>query len=228
MTENETTPDLARRARTGIPEVVYAEGKAPDVVIDLLTVLHAADGLPALATRCSDETLKRAEKHFGSDAVIDPVARTITVGIPRQLDARVVIVTAGTTDVPAARECRNALHAFGIGTELVADIGVAGLHRLLDRIDHIRSFSVVIVLAGMDGVLPGVVAGLVSAPVVAVPTSVGYGVAQGGSTALNTMLASCSPGLAVVNIDNGLGAAALAARILGSSPCSNRHKGDAR
>jgi NCAIR mutase (PurE)-related protein len=214
MMSDGPVPDVNRRQRTGIPEVVYADGKDPDVVADLLAAIHSADDRAALATRCSQEAFDEARRRFGAAAVIDPVARTITLGVTAPLGGRVVIVTAGTTDLPVAYECRNAAAAFGLSADVIGDVGIAGLQRLLDRIDVIRGYDIVIVIAGMDGALPAVVAGLVRAPVIAVPSSVGYGIASGGHAALNTMLASCSPGLAVVNIDNGLGAAALAARIV--------------
>lgn len=122
----------------------------------------------------------------------------------------VLVLTAGTTDLPVARECTAAL-----GARLVADVGVAGLHRLLSRLEDVRRADVVVTVAGMDGALPSVVAGLVAAPVIGVPTSVGYGVAAGGWAAAGAMLASCSPGLVVVNVDNGFGAAVHAAKIVG-------------
>lgn len=216
MKPAEVNLDTLRRDRTGVPEVIYAEGKLTHTVLASLDMLRAADPRAALATRCSDDLLEAAARHFGEHASIDPVARTITVGHTAPMEGSAAILTAGTTDLPVAYECRNAASAFGLPTILISDVGVAGLHRLLDRIADISTHSVVIVVAGMDGALPGVVAGLISAPVIAVPTSIGYGVASGGYAALNTMLASCSPGVAVVNIDNGVGAAALAVRILAS------------
>jgi hypothetical protein len=138
----------------------------------------------------------------------------VTVGAPPRPVGDVVVLTAGTTDLPVAQECRATLAALGVGTRIIADVGVAGLHRLLGRLDGIRDADVLVVVAGMDGALPSVVTGLVRAPVIGVPTSVGYGVATGGLATAAAMLASCSPGLVVVNVDNGFGAAVHAAKIV--------------
>ena len=133
-------------------------------------------------------------------------------------EPRVAVVTAGTSDVPVAREVSRTLAYHGIASREITDIGVAGLWRVLERVDALREAEVVVVVAGMDGALPSVVAGLVPGPVIAVPTSVGYGVAEAGRVALGTALASCAPGLTVVNIDNGYGAACAALRILRPAP----------
>ncbi|PVZ06900.1 nickel pincer cofactor biosynthesis protein LarB [Actinomycetospora cinnamomea] len=209
-------PDADRRTRTGIPEIVFAEGKPPERTLDLLADLRRLDPAgPALATRCSAPVLDGAPDAFhGEEVAVDRVGRTVTVGPVPPPRGDVVVVTAGTTDLPVARECTATLAALGVGARTVADVGVAGLHRLLSRLEDVRRADVVVVVAGMDGALPGVVAGLVAAPVIGVPTSVGYGVAAGGRAALATMLAACSPGLVVVNIDNGVGAAAHAAKVL--------------
>jgi hypothetical protein len=210
------TPDPDRRRRTGVPEVVFAEGKTVDQTFALLARLrHDDPGVPALATRCPPDVLAGAADEFASEEVaVDPVARTVRVGACPPARGDVVVVSAGTSDLPVAAECRETLAALGVGTREVVDVGVAGLHRLLDRLDDVARADVVVVVAGMDGVLPGVVRGLVAAPTIGVPTSVGYGVAADGRTALGTMLASCSPGVAVVNIDNGFGAAVHAASIV--------------
>jgi NCAIR mutase (PurE)-related protein len=209
--------DVDRRRRTGVPEAVFGEGKTPEQTLRLLADLrrHDRDG-PALATRCPAEVLERAATSFpGEPVLVDEVARTVTVGDLPPPAGDVVVLTAGTTDLPVARECLATLRALGVGVRLVADVGVAGLHRLLDRLDDLRGADCVVVVAGMDGALPSVVSGLVSAPVVGVPTSVGYGVAAGGMAAAVSMLSSCSPGLVVVNIDNGFGAAVHVAKIIG-------------
>jgi NCAIR mutase (PurE)-related protein len=147
----------------------------------------------------------------------DPVSATAYFGAPLPCSgpAQVAIVTAGTSDVPVAREALRTLAFQGRPARLIADVGVAGLWRLLQRVDELAAMRVVIVAAGMDAALPSVVGGLVPGVVIAVPTSVGYGVAAGGQTALNAILASCAPGIAVVNIDNGYGAACAALRVLG-------------
>src|ERR1700744_5135430 len=207
--------DVGRRRRTGVPEVVFGPGKTPEQIFALLGELRARDPeAPALATRCASAVLESAADQFPGEAVqVDRAAGTVTVGSLPPGRGRVLVVTAGTTDLPVARECAATLAVLGVHADVLADVGVAGLGRLLSRIDDLRAAECVVVVAGMDGALPGVVAGLVSAPVIGVPTSVGYGVAAGGLAAAVSMLSSCSPGLVVVNIDNGFGAAAHAAKI---------------
>jgi pyridinium-3,5-biscarboxylic acid mononucleotide synthase len=206
--------DVERRRRTGVPEVVFGQGKTPEQIFALLTELRARDPeSPALATRCPDAVLEEAAARFPA-VQVDHVAGTVTVGALPPARGRVLVVTAGTTDLPVARECTATLAGLGVRADLLADVGVAGLGRLLSRLEDLRAAECVIVVAGMDGALPSVVTGLVSVPVIGVPTSVGYGVAAGGLAAAASMLASCSPGLVVVNIDNGFGAAAHAAKII--------------
>lgn len=208
--------DVDRRHRTGVPEVVFGEAKTAEQVFALLAELRARDPhAPALATRCPAEVLAGAAARFPGETVhTDHIAGTVAVGTLPPARGHVLVVTAGTGDLPVARECAATLAVLGVGADVLADVGVAGLGRLLARLDVLRAAECVVVVAGMDGALPSVVAGLVSAPVIGVPTSVGYGVAAGGLAAAATMLASCSPGLAVVNIDNGFGAAACAAKII--------------
>jgi len=210
------TLDLERRARIGIEEAVLCAGKTPEQLAEilrradeaerslLLTRLDAGqrEALPAaLAERIDYEALSRTGV-FGTVAVAEG-------------DARVAIVSAGTSDQSVSREAARTLAYHGHTSVEIGDVGVAGLWRLMARIDEIRAFPVVIVVAGMDAALPSVVGGLVPGVVIAVPTSTGYGIAQGGATAMMTMLASCAPGVAVVNIDNGYGAACAALRALG-------------
>jgi NCAIR mutase (PurE)-related protein len=208
--------DVDRRRRTGIPEVVFGQSKTPEQIFGLLAELRAHDpDSPALATRCPAGVLDDAATRFpGEDVHIDPVAGTVAVGDLPRPRGNVLVVTAGTTDLKVARECAATLAVLGTGATVLADVGVAGLGRLLSRLADLRAAECVVVVAGMDGALPSVVAGLVSAPVIGLPTSVGYGVAAGGLAAAASMLASCSPGLAVVNIDNGFGAAVHAAKII--------------
>ena len=209
------TLDLERRARIGIEEAVLCDGKTPGQLAEilrradeagaslLLTRLDAAqrDALPAtLTARIDYEPLSRTG-FFGSVAAPS--------GQPR-----VAIVSAGTSDQPVSREAARTLAYHGHPSVEIGDVGVAGLWRLMARIDEIRAYPVVIVAAGMDAALPSVVGGLVPGLVIALPTSTGYGVAEGGVTALRAMLASCAPGVAVVNIDNGYGAACAALRAL--------------
>jgi pyridinium-3,5-biscarboxylic acid mononucleotide synthase len=211
--------DLGRAARTGDPEVVFAEGKTPAQAAAAVTALVEGGVRPALVTRAS-------EAHAAAITAADPAATfhtdcgVVVVGGRTPADGRVgrvAIVTAGTSDLRVARECQVVLEALGEEPRLEVDVGVAGLHRILDVRPVLEAATVVVVVAGMEAALAPVVAGLVPAPVVAVPTSVGYGAAQGGLTALHGLLAACTPGIAVVNVDNGLGAALLARRILAAA-----------
>jgi pyridinium-3,5-biscarboxylic acid mononucleotide synthase len=207
--------DHDRRRRTGVPEVVLGQGKTDEQTLALLAALRRGDAsAPALATRCPDAVLAAAPDAFSGEAVaVDPLGRTVVVGDLPPATGRTVVLTAGTADLPVAREATTTLAVLGVAAALVPDVGVAGLHRLLGHLDELRDAHAVVVVAGMDGALPSVVAGLVAAPVVGVPTSVGYGVAAGGMAAAASMLATCSPGLTVVNVDNGFGAAVHAAKI---------------
>jgi NCAIR mutase (PurE)-related protein len=200
-----------------VPEVIFAQGKTEQQTLQLLGELRRGDpDFPALATRCPDGVLHRAPSAFPADPVlVDLVGRTVIVGPLPPARGFVAVVTAGTSDLPVAHEAIATLQALGAGHRLIADVGVAGLHRLLAHLDELSTADCVIAIAGMEGTLPGVVTGLIRAPVVGVPTSVGYGVSAGGHAAAATMLASCAPGLSVVNIDNGFGAAAHAAKIVG-------------
>lgn len=206
--------DTGRPARTGAAEAVYAAGKTPEQVVAALRALRESHpGRVAIATRCDAACIDLIGEAFGDEASCDSGIAAIG-DFPEPEAGPLAVVCAGTSDLPVAYEAQIVARANGIDARLVADVGVAGLHRLLDKLPELREAACVIVVAGMDGALPSVVAGLVSAPVVAVPTSVGYGAAFGGLAPLLTMLNSCSPGVAVVNIDNGFGAAMAAVRIL--------------
>jgi NCAIR mutase (PurE)-related protein len=201
--------DKEREARTGVPEVVFGPGKT---AAHLRELFEKTDEL-RIASRLSEEQMNvlrdvatiHAEARM---AVRNPRAKRNIPVVP--------VITAGTADIPVALEAATTLDAMGVPTETHFDVGVAGIHRLQSILPELSAARACIVVAGMDGALPAVVAGLVRSPVIGVPTSVGTGVAQGGLVALNTMLASCSPGVAVVNIDNGFGAACLALKILGT------------
>ncbi len=206
--------DIARGHRTGVPEVVFAAGKTRAQTDAVLRELYAHAGF-ALATRVPSDADGESLAAALPDAVYDGTARALRCGRLAATGRCVGVVCAGTSDLPVAAEARFTLDAFGHTVVERSDVGVAGIHRLLADFADIKACEVVIVAAGMEGALPSVVAGLVQAPVIAVPTSVGYGVSAGGYAALLTMLASCSPGIAVVNIDNGFGAAALAHKMLG-------------
>jgi hypothetical protein len=200
--------DREREARTGVPEVVYGPGKTG---AHLRQIFENTTEL-RIASRLSEEQMQV----LGDLATIHREARMAVRNARPRRDMPVVpILTAGTADIPVALEAATTLEAMGVPTATHFDVGVAGIHRLQSVLPELTAARVCIVAAGMDGALPAVVAGLVRAPVIGVPTSVGTGVATGGMVALNTMLASCSPGVAVVNIDNGFGAACLALKILG-------------
>jgi len=205
--------DVQRRVRRGIAEAVFCEGKSEEQLRAVAAILHQ-QGDATLFTRVLDaqvallrELLPGGEWHTTARLYAWPAA------VPAPSGGRVIVACAGSSDVPIAMEAATTARYLGRHTELITDIGVAGIHRLLAHEDALRAADVVIVVAGMDGALPGVVAGLISAPVIAVPTSVGYGAAFEGIAPLLTMLNACAPGVAVVNIDNGYGAGHLAAQI---------------
>jgi len=201
--------DKEREARTGVPEVVYGPGKT---AVHLREIFENSSEL-RIASRLSEEQMNVLEEF----ATVHREARmAVRNGRPKRDIAPVPVITAGTADIAVALEASTTLDAMGVPTATHFDVGVAGIHRLQSILPELAAARVCIVVAGMDGALPAVVAGLLRAPVIGVPTSVGTGVAQGGLVALNTMLASCSPGVAVVNIDNGFGAACLALKILGT------------
>lgn len=205
--------DLDRIRRTGDPEVVLASHKTVEQTLVALTRLAAAHPDRAvLATRCDAATRDAARALPG--VRVDDAGGTVVLGPLPEPTGRVAVVVAGTSDLPVAREAVTTLAVSGIGADLVVDVGVAGLHRLLAERDRIAGADAVIAIAGMDGAMPGVIAGLVAVPVVAVPTSVGHGAAFGGVAALLTMLNACAPGVVVVNIDNGFGAAVAATRMV--------------
>jgi pyridinium-3,5-biscarboxylic acid mononucleotide synthase len=218
--------DLQRRGRIGMVEAIWGEHKTAEQIGEILLKLQAAGEL-ALATRVDGGKAEAVRQLLQSDpgaaALVDQLqfhteARCLSLGPPATLQPQlgeVVVLSGGTSDLPVASEAQLALHWHGIACRLVLDVGVAGLHRLLGQLEQLEQADVLIACAGMEGALPTVLAGLVPQPVIGVPVSVGYGVSAGGMAALQGMLASCAPGLAVVNIDNGYGAAMAALRILG-------------
>jgi NCAIR mutase (PurE)-related protein len=208
--------DLERERRTGTPEVVYAAGKTPEQTVACLAALLEGGAQLAWATRVDDATAHAVQERW-PDAVVDAEARCAFIGDLPEPVGQVLVLTAGTSDGPVAAEVAAALAASGVGCRRVDDVGVAGVHRVLAVAPDIAEADVVVVVAGMDGALPSVVAGLTDRLVVAVPTSVGYGAAFEGLAALLTMLTACAPGVLVVNIDNGFGAGVAAARIARSS-----------
>jgi NCAIR mutase (PurE)-related protein len=205
--------DTDRLQRTGDAEVVYGAGKTPEQVVELLRTLHTAHPDHAvLATRLAVGAQELVAESL-PDAVVDPVGRTAVLGEPPALRGTVAVVSAGTSDAPVAAEAATTARVFGAGVDLITDVGVSGLHRVMGVRDRLDAADCLIVVAGMEGALPSVVGGLVGVPLVAVPTSVGYGASFGGVAALLAMLNSCAPGVTVVNIDNGFGAGVFAARV---------------
>jgi hypothetical protein len=220
--DGEVRVDHHRELRSGVPEVVLGQWKSAEQIIRILSAL-AERGRGALATRVSPDkaaevlaALPQALHHETARAVVLPGAPVRAAGGEPER-APVAVVAAGTSDMPVAEEAAVTLDFLGHRVARVYDVGVAGVHRLIAEAGRLRRAAVVIVVAGMEGALPSVVAGLIDRPIIAVPTSVGYGVSAGGFAALLGMLSSCSPGVTVVNIDNGFGAAAAAVRILGST-----------
>jgi NCAIR mutase (PurE)-related protein len=216
--------DLERRSRLGMVEAIWGEHKSVDQLVRILEALAVADEL-ILATRISADKAAAVQARLGHATVrYDADARCLVSASLPVADCAlgaVAILGAGSSDLPVAAEARLSLQAHGIETDLVLDVGVAGLHRLLGRLEQLRGARVLIACAGMEGALPTVLAGLLPQPVIGVPVSVGYGVSAGGQAALHGMLASCAPGLTVVNIDNGYGAAMAALRILNNGPSTS-------
>ncbi len=212
-------PDLARGGRCGIPEVVYGAGKSPGELIDISKDFLKEEGR-VIITRLDESRFEKLKKVFGSvdDVVLEQNERAGTL-VLRNKDfdsasyGTVGLITAGTSDIAVAEEARVILNDLGAKTRVEYDVGIAGIHRVFDALDSLSGVDLFIVVAGMEGALPSVVAGLVDKPVIAVPSSVGYGTGEKGFAALNTMLNSCTP-LAVVNVDNGFGAASIALKIM--------------
>ena len=208
--------DEARDRRIGLSEAVYCAGKSPPQIAAILDHAERCGG-SLLLTRLELASLAALPDRHRQALDYDPVSRTAYAGSPAPMTgpSRIAVVTAGTSDVPVAREASRTLRFEGFAADEIVDVGVAGIWRLMRRTEELRARDVVIVAAGMDAALPSVVGGLVPGLVIAVPTSVGYGVAAGGHAALNAVLASCAPGIVVVNIDNGYGAACAAIRAIG-------------
>jgi hypothetical protein len=205
--------DNHREGRTGYPEVIFCEGKTDEQVREIINSMLDKD-VNILGTRATPEMYKEV-KNICSKAEYNKLARTITIKQTEkpQSEHYISIVTAGTSDIPVAEEAAITAEIFGNRTMRVFDVGVAGIHRLFDRLDDIKGGRAIVVVAGMEGALPSIVGGLVDKPVIAVPTSVGYGAAMNGMAALMGMLTSCASGISVVNIDNGFGAGYFASMI---------------
>lgn len=207
-----TAFDWSRRHRTGLPEVALAEHKSSGQLRDIF-LQHQERSVPLLITRMTREHVAELSD---LPLAVDEIARTATYLAPEVSGSStdVAIVSAGTSDMAVAREALVSAQFLELGAKLYSDVGVAGLWRLGEKLDELNTFRLIIAVAGMEGALFSVISGLVRAPVIAVPTSVGYGVSTGGVTALHSALASCSPGVVTVNIDNGFGAAAAARKFL--------------
>ncbi len=206
--------DHHRELRKGIPEAIYTPGKTEKQIVEIAArIISRKD--EAVFTRMNEKLYQKLKSRLGSKVKWFPEARIVTVGVfERPSKGKALIVTAGTSDIPVAEEAAVTCELLGCRVERLYDVGVAGIHRLTSNLKQFDSADVIIVLAGMEGALPSVVAGLTSKPVIAVPTSVGYGASFEGIAALLGMLSSCSSGIGVVNIDNGFGAGALAAVIV--------------
>jgi NCAIR mutase (PurE)-related protein len=207
--------DFAREARTGLDEAVFCAGKSVAHIAEILRQVEGRDER-ILLTRLRPDQFSALASSQQEKIDYDALSQTgyFSGAHPSQDTRRIAVVAAGTSDASVAREAARTLAYYGESPAEITDVGVAGLWRLLERLEEIRSMKVVIAVAGMDAALPTVIGGLIGAPVIGVPTSVGYGASEGGQTALKAMLASCSPGLTVTNIDNGYGAACAALRIL--------------
>lgn len=206
--------DLSRKERTGANETIYCPGKTPEQLVEILKTFHK-NNCSVLGTGCSEEQFF-AVKQTPLPVEFDKISKIIklTITPPSPLLGKIAVCTGGTADIPVAEEAAQTAEFFGANVDRYFDVGVAGIHRLFAKLEDIRSADVIIAVAGMEGALGGVITGLVECPVIAVPTSVGYGASFQGLAPLLTMLNSCAEGMSVVNIDNGFGAGMLACRML--------------
>lgn len=203
--------DSHRTVRTGFAEVVYCENKADDFLVEIFSRLFCANG-EVMGTRCSEKQYQLLEERL-PELTYDPISRIVKIEQPKKRVGLIAVCTAGTADIAVAEECAQTAEFFGQNVERFYDIGVSGIHRLLSKVDRLQKANCVVAVAGMEGALASVIGGLVANPVIAVPTSVGYGANFHGLSALLTMINSCSNGVATVNIDNGFGAGFLASQI---------------
>ena len=206
--------DHHRELRTGQPEAIFGPGKTLEQIREIATALAERASGPVLLTRATPEQASAVAAAVPGARFHERAGLVVVKMADRPIDATIAVVAAGTSDLPVADEAALSIEAARARVERITDVGVAGVHRILEQRDALEAADCVIVVAGMEGALPSVVAGLVSKPIVAVPTSVGYGASFEGLSALLTMLSSCAPGVAVVNIDNGFGAAQVALRIV--------------
>ncbi len=205
--------DFDRKERTGFPEVIFCQSKADDYLVDIYKTLYEREGR-AFGTRATKHQYDVVRAVF-SEASYDEISRILKIDSnpDKNLVGNIVVTTAGTADIPVAEEAAQTAEFFGSKVERIYDVGVSGIHRLLSKVDILNKANCIIAVAGMEGALASVIGGLVSVPVIAVPTSVGYGANMGGLSALLTMINSCANGISVVNIDNGYGAGYIATQI---------------
>ena len=206
--------DHHRGLRSGMPEVIYCQGKTVAQIKKIIQSMNRA-GHSVLATKLGKDSFRKLKPSLPKNSEYNEMAQTLVIekNKQRKKSGLITIISAGTSDIPIAEEASVTAQLLGSKVETLFDVGVAGIHRLLDNLEQIHEARVVIVVAGMEGALASVVGGLVDKPIIAVPTSIGYGASFGGVSALLTMLNSCAPGIAVVNIDNGFGAGSMAHRI---------------
>ncbi len=218
--------DTSRKERTGFPEVIFCQNKSDESLLEIYKKLFDLDG-KVFGTRASENQAQLICKTF-PQAKYDKVSRILKITPEEKLNlvGNIAVCTAGTADIPVAEECAQTIEYFGSKASRYYDVGVAGIHRLLSKIDEIKNANAVVAIAGMEGALASVIGGLVSVPVIACPTSVGYGASFGGLSALLTMLNSCSNGISVVNIDNGFGAGYIATQINRLAEGSKSFTGD--
>ncbi len=207
--------DYQRQDRIGMPEAVFCQGKSPEIILDLLEKFNKNSSQPILFTRLSEEVFNSFPKEIKEQINYNPLSQTAFAYTlpPHHSQKKIAIVTAGSADAKVAFETARTLEYFGLNHKVFEDCGVAGLWRFLGKKDEIAEYDIIIAIAGLDAALISVIGGQFSSPIIAVPTSVGYGMAKNGESALNSMLISCAQGISVMNIDNGYGAACAAFRI---------------
>jgi len=214
LRRDDVEPDIGREARTGQPEVIYGPGKTSAQIVSVARALVRGGVRPILLTRAVEEQVRAIREEMPEAEHHEQPGLVVIRSSESTLGGKIAVVSAGTSDLPVAEEAALVAEAFGLQVDRIVDVGVAGIHRVLAHVPTLERADCVIVVAGMEGALASVVAGLVPCPVVAVPTSVGYGASFGGLAALLAMLSSCVPGVVTVNVDNGLGAAMAAHRIV--------------
>lgn len=203
--------DTHRKVRSGFAEVIYCQGKTDSHLLEIFGRIYEAEG-EVMGTRASKEQYEMLRAAY-PQTEYDGLSRVVRISAPKELEGRIAVCTAGTADIPVAEEAAQTAEYFGSFVDRIYDVGVCGIHRLLTQLDRLHAANCIVAAAGMEGALASVIGGLVDKPVIAVPTSVGYGASFGGVSALLTMINSCANGIAVVNIDNGFGAGYIATQI---------------